>query len=126
MRYALDCRLDLERVFWIRKYRTRIPCLSAREIRRRHPEGDYAIVGEIAGWLDQAHASDVLVLEEKLEIPVLPQGSHCRPYEWIAGYVPVGKGNYIALVRSLSPGLMWRRFSRKGRNKADDREEGTW
>jgi len=125
MRYALDCRLDLERVFWIRKYRTRIPCLSAREIRRRHPDGDYVIVGEIGGWLDQVHASDLLVLEEKVEIPVLPQGSHCRPYEWVAGYVPVGKRVYIALFRSVSPGLLCRIIGRKGRNKGDDRDGGT-
>ncbi len=109
MLYRIDPEAEKTRIYTEPYSLCRLPYHTAKEMRERYPDGNFVIIGEIGVFARSATAGDRLVTDEEKTIPILPRGSFERPFEWIAGYIPVEKNTYIAAVKSLIPSCLWRR-----------------
>ena len=84
-------------------------------MRTLYQSNNFNIIGEIGNYTRAPDFHDILLTNSGKKIPVLPRGSFIFPFEWIIGYIPVGKNLYIAAVRSLIP-LFFRKINRKIKN----------
>ena len=85
------------------------PYRTVKEMRELYPDGDFTVIGEIGGISRFPDSSDRLIVETGSAIPILPRGSLKRPFEWVSGYIAVGKHTYIAVIGSLIPAFLRRR-----------------
>ena len=81
-------------------------------MRERYPDGAFTVIGEIGGRSPPHEHGDTLLTDDGKSIPVLPRGSLRGPFEWVAGYIPVGENTYVAAVKSLVPVFFYRRKKR--------------
>lgn len=91
------------RLFVEPRSRSSFPYCTAKEMRTRYPDGNFVIIGEIGGIAQPSADGDWLLAGDGRALPILPRGSLKKPFEWIAGYIAVGKHTYIAVIRSLIP-----------------------
>ncbi len=110
MIYQLNPQPNTTNIYTTPFNSSRIPCLTTKEIRAFYPHGNFVIVGEIGSLARPPDGRDTL-LAGGSEIPILPRGSLIWPFEWIAGYVPIGENTYVAVVGS--PFLSFLRYKRK-------------
>lgn len=83
--------------------RYRIPYYSAKEMRVLYPNENFTVIGEIGSFARPPTDGDKFVTEDGQLLPVLPRGSLKKPFDRVAGYVPVRRDTYLALVKSLLP-----------------------
>lgn len=82
---------------------SKLPYRTVKEMRELYPDGNFAVVGEVGGFARPPNDRDRLLTGDGNVLPILPRGSLKRPFEWVDGYVAVGKNTYLAAVRSLIP-----------------------
>ena len=109
MLYRIDPEAEKTRTYTEPYSLCRLPYHTAKEMRERYPDGNFVIIGEIGAFARSATAGDRLVIDEGKTIPILPRGSFARPFEWIAGYIPVERSTYIAAIKSLIPSFILQR-----------------
>lgn len=97
---------DPARTYREPKSKIRLPCLSRRDMRARYPGGGFAVIGEIGSRAAGGAALDTLAVSGGRGLPILPRGSLLRPFEWVAGYVPVAENAYVAAVRGILPAFL--------------------
>lgn len=86
-----------------------LPYLTVKEMRKLYPDGgNFAVIGEIGGLPWFPGSGDLLITEAGNSIPIFPKGSLKKPFEWVRGYVAVGKHTYIAVIGGLLPSFLRR------------------
>lgn len=108
MLYKIYPQAGEVRLFTEPRSRSRLPYCTAKEMRARYPDGNFVIIGEIGGITRPLTVGDRLLTGEGQALPILPRGNLKKPFEWVAGYIPVGKHTYIAAIRSLIPAFLRR------------------
>jgi hypothetical protein len=108
MLYRLYQQADDARLFTEPSSRSRLPYRTAKEMRKRYPDGNFIIIGEIGSFVRTPTSGDWLLTGEEKIIPILPRGSLKKPFELIAGYIAVGENIYIAAIRNLLPSFLRR------------------
>lgn len=78
-------------------------CYSSEQLKQLYPEGNYTVIGETAKKKKVEHTAELLASNQKL--PLSAFNSHSRLFYGVAGYVKVGEGEYVALLRSRLPFL---------------------
>lgn len=79
---------------------SKLPYLTVKEMRNRYPDGNFTVIGEIGCIMRPSNGEDRLFITDGKLIPILPRGSIKRPFEWVAGFVPVNTNAYVAAIRS--------------------------
>ncbi len=100
MLYRLDPQANSAKLYTEPRSGSRLLYRTVKEMRKRYPDGDFAIVGEIGGFARPPNDGDELLTDDGGQIPVSPRGSRIRPFERVAGYVAVGKNTYLAALSS--------------------------
>lgn len=108
MLYRPDPNIRTKKCYIEPRTRCRLPCFTPREMGERYTEGNFTIIGEIGGLARSPDNGDTLMADGEKQIPILPRGSIKRPYEWVAGYVPVSRHTYLAAVGGVLPAFLWR------------------
>ena len=106
MLYQTYLQTNQTRIFTEKYSRSKIPYLTAKKMRELYPDGDFVIVGEVGGFARLPTDGDRLLTEDGQAVPILPRGSLIKPFEWIVGYIAVGKNTYVAAVRSMFPAFL--------------------
>ncbi len=90
---------------------SKLPSLTVKEMWELYPDGNFAVIGEIGGIPWFLGSGDLLITEDGNSIPIFPRGSLKKPFEWVCGYVAVGKHTYIAVIGGLLPSFLrrWRK-----------------
>lgn len=73
---------------------------------RNYIKGGYEVIGEIGNLAKKYPGQDAIVTDRGEIIPIFPQGSLKKPFEWIVGYAAVEKNTYVAVVKSVIPRLV--------------------
>lgn len=100
MRYQIEHQDGPVKQFREPRSGSLIPYHTAKNMRERDPNGTFHVIGEVGCFARPPDKGDVLIAGDGKEIPVHPRGSLIRPFEWVAGYIPVGKNSYIAAIRN--------------------------
>jgi hypothetical protein len=108
MLYRIDPPTDDLKLYREPHSGSKLPYRTVKEMRMLYPEGNFAIMGEIGGLARAPNDGDRLLLANGRFIPILPRGSLIKPFEWVAGYIAIGKNAYLAVVRSLIVIFSWR------------------
>lgn len=87
---------------------------TVKEMLELYPDGNFTVIGEIGGIARFPDSGDLLIEETGNAIPILPRGSLKRPFEWVCGYIAVGKHTYIAVIGGLIPAFLRRRRKTDG------------
>ncbi len=97
---------------------------TKRKLQALHPAGDFTIIGEIGNFARCYAKQDVIETTTERSIPIFPLGTCRRPLEWIVGYAPLGHGLYVAVVKGIIPGPLFRacQDSAKDGERGDDHE----
>lgn len=82
-------------------------------MRELYPGGNFTVIGEIGGIARFPDSGDRLIVETGSAIPILPRGSRKRPFEWVSGYIAVGKHTYLAVIGGLIPAFLRRQRHRR-------------
>ena len=90
--------------------RNKLSYRTVKEMHRLYPDGNFTVIGEIGGIAQFPDSGDRLIVETGHTIPILPRGSLKRPFEWVSGYIAVGKHTYIAVIGGLIPAFLRRRW----------------
>ena len=99
---------------------SKLPYRTVKEMREIYPHHDFTVIGEIGGFARPPNNRDRLLTKDGKVLPILPRGSLKRPFEWVAGYVAVGKSTYLAAIRGVIPA-----FSRPSAGKKPNHKEGS-
>lgn len=75
-----------------------IPCFTPRYMKDTYPNGGFHVVGEVTGSAFKEPLGTIQIGEE--ECHIAHPGRHSRLLWHKAGYLQVGDGEYIALLRS--------------------------
>jgi phospholipase/carboxylesterase len=86
-----------------RHSRRQIAYYSKQKMDELYPDGGYEIIGEIGNFAKEYAGQDVIATDTGKSIPIFPLGSLKKPFEWVAGYMAVGKNTYVAVVKSIIP-----------------------
>ena len=98
MTYHISLQTEKTRFFTEVYSCSEIPYFTVKGMRKRYPDGNFVIIGEI-GCLEHAPADgDWLCTEDGKAIPIFPRGSMKRPFEWVLGYTSVQENSYIAVI----------------------------
>lgn len=81
MLYRLYPQTNETRIFKEKNSRSKIPYCTAKKMRELYPGTNYA---EALG------CPDMLLISTGKAVPIFP-GEVIKPFEWIAGYIAVGK-----------------------------------
>ncbi|ADY55225.1 hypothetical protein Sgly_0879 [Syntrophobotulus glycolicus DSM 8271] len=118
MLYQLYPQSGRTKVFTDKQSGIKFPCLTIAEIKARYPDGCFTVVGETGGFASGGDCPDTLASDGGKTVPVLPRGSHIRPWERVAGYIAVDRDTYVAAVKSAAPAFLWKlRFFRARRRQ---------
>lgn len=86
-----------------RYFDSSIEYYSKKEMCEMYPEGNFEVIGEIGNFSKKYIGQDVIVTARGTEIPIFPRGSLRKPFEWVAGYAPVGENIYVSVVKNVIP-----------------------
>ena len=114
MLYRIERNVDCAKLYREPRSRSKLPYRTAKEMRELYPDGGFNIIGEIGGFACAPDRGDFLIEDNGNKIPIHPRGSLIPPFEWVAGYIPVGKSSYLAVIRSL---LCWLIFKKQKYDK---------
>lgn len=109
MPYRIDPQEDSAKPCGKPRGRNKLSYRTVKEMRGLYPDGNFTVIGEIGGIARFPDSGDRLIAETGSAIPILPRGSLKRPFEWVSGYIAVGKHTYIAVIGSLIPAFLRRR-----------------
>lgn len=73
----------------------------------KHSNGNYEVIGEIGNFHREYFGQDEIVTETGEIINIFPRGSCKKPFEWVAGYAPLGENTYVAVIKSIIPRFNW-------------------
>lgn len=99
---------------------SRLPYRTVKEMRELYPHDNFTVIGEIGGFARPPNDRDRLLTEDDKVLSILPRGSLQRPFEWVAGYVAVGKNTYLAAIKGMIPA-----FARPLAGKKPNHKEGS-
>lgn len=85
MLYRLDPQANSAKLYTEPRSGSRLLYRTVKEMRKRYPDGDFAIVGEIGGFARPPNDGDELLTDDGGQIPVSPRGSRIRPFERVGG-----------------------------------------
>lgn len=88
---------------------SKFPYLSVKKMWGVYPDGCFTIIGEIGGLAQPPDDGDMLIADGVRQIPIKPRGSHKKPFEWVAGYIPLGGSLYIAAISGICCFALFRR-----------------
>lgn len=80
---------------------SKIPYITAGEMKKRYPDKNFVIIGEIGSLGSTTENGDWLYLENGEVIPILPRGSLKIPFEWVVGYTAVQENSYVAVIGGI-------------------------
>jgi len=103
MLYRADHTVHTARIYVEPYSRSRLPYRTAREMKTLYPGGAFLIVGEIGCFGPPPADGDMLLAGDGTAIPIYPRSSLTRPFEWVAGYVPMEGNAYAAAVAGVFP-----------------------
>jgi hypothetical protein len=76
----------------------KIPYITIKEMKRRHPDESFVIIGEIGNAERAPTEGAKLCTEDGKMMPILPRGSFRWPFERVIGYVRVENNSYVAVI----------------------------
>jgi hypothetical protein len=106
MIYRVDLTIKIKKCYIEPRSGSKIPYLTAKEMRLLYPDENFSIVGELGGLVKPPSDGDELLTATGRRIPILPRGSHQKPFEWVAGYIPMEGRLYAAAIRNLIPSFL--------------------
>lgn len=98
MIYQIYTQTGKNRFFTEVRSFSKIPYVTAKEMKKRYPDRDFIIIGEIGSLAHAPIDGDRLFIKDGKVIPILPRGSLKRPFEWVVGYTAVQENSYVAVV----------------------------
>ena len=108
MVYRIDLQRNFAKLYKEPHSRISLPYHTVREMQELYPGDNFAVIGEIGGITQPRGDGDLLMLEIGKTVPILPRGSLKKPFEWVVGYIAVGRNTYVGAIRSLLPSLLIR------------------
>lgn len=108
MLYRIDPQREQTRMFVEPRSKSVIRYFTKKEMQARYEDRNFNIIGEIGGFSRTPNKGDFLLADDGRKIPIHPRGSLIKPFEWVTGYVAVGKNTYLAAVRGLIPSFLRR------------------
>jgi phospholipase/carboxylesterase len=106
MVYQIDLQMNFAKLFQEPHSRMRVPYHTVKEMREFYPNDNFAVIGEIGGITRPPGEGDLLMLGSSITVPIQPRGSLKKPFEWVSGYIAVGRNTYIGAVRGLFPSFL--------------------
>ncbi len=74
--------------------------IALDELKRQHPDGRYIVVGEVLfDHTVQRKNARMIQVNDELELPVDPPGTHSGKGSTAVGYIPCENGEYILLCK---------------------------
>lgn len=108
MLYQIDSKADTVKFYSDPHSRIKIPYRTVKEMRKIYPNDNFTVIGEIGCIARLPNNGDHLFTGNGAAIAISPRGSLKKPFEWVTGYVAVGKDTYLAVIGGLIPGFIKR------------------
>lgn len=113
MKYQVFTMAGTVRVYTEVRSQCKIPYIPAGQMKKRYPDKDFVIIGEIGSLARAPTDGDWLCLKDGKTIPIHPRGSLKRPLEWVTGYTAVDESSYVALIGGFLHFIMTLRLTVK-------------